>query len=120
MCYCNEILVLGALGFSVKLWEPVAMEREGDLEGEVGPVDLGEGLSVQQEQVGPLLIPIEDYCDQHPVVFGLCTWSWNKEHLSGIVTVLGSHLVVFLSSRSFFSIFTRVCRWKSMETQPYL
>ena len=79
---------------SVKFWERVAMEGEGHLERQVRPVDLGERLSIQQEQVGHLLLPITDQGDQHTVVFRPSTRPWDEEHLARIVAVLRPGLVV--------------------------
>ena len=78
----------------VQRWEPVAMEGEGDPEGQIGPVQLREGLRVQEKEIGATLLPVEDDGHENPVVFLDSSRTSDEEELARIVAVYGPHLVV--------------------------
>ena len=50
------------------LWEVHAMRRPGDVVGEVGGVQRGEGGRVQHQEVGLLLLSVVTNRDQDPVI----------------------------------------------------
>ena len=72
----------------MKLWEPVSVEGEGHVMGQIRDVDLLEGHAIQQHHVGLLPDTIKHQSDQDSIILHDTIRVGDEVHLSRIVTLL--------------------------------
>ena len=78
----------------MKLREPVSMEGERHVVWQIGNVDLLEGLTVQQHDIGLLPHPIKHQGDQDTVILSNTKGIGDEVHFTRVVTLFEPGAVV--------------------------